>query len=197
MDDPRLLETTIASEHIHTGRYLTVRVDTIRDADGVEHTRDVIEHPGAVAILAIDRSVVLMVHQYRVPTGRVLAEIPAGTLERDADGATEDPARAAIRELGEETGQAAATWRRLASFYTAPGFASEHMHLYLATDLTPIADYAGPDPDERLSLERVPWREAVRRAVSDELEDAKSIVALLWLDRLVSSGALPDLASAP
>ena len=90
MDDARLIETTIASRVVHTGRYLTVRVDTIRDADGGEHTRDVIDHPGAVAILPLDRASVLMVHQYRTPAGRVLLEIPAGTLERAPDGSVED-----------------------------------------------------------------------------------------------------------
>ncbi len=188
MDDPRLLETTIASRVIHTGRYLTVRVDTIRDADGGEHTRDIVDHPGAVAILALDGGDVLMVHQYRTPTGLVLREIPAGTLERFADRTVEDPAIAGPRELGEETGYSAATWRLLGSFYTAPGFASEYMHLYLATDLSPIDGYTGPDVDERLSLERVPWREAVELAISGGLQDAKSIVALLWLDRLVARG---------
>ena len=78
MDDPRLLETTIGSRVIHTGRYLTVRVDTIRDADGVEHTRDIVEHPGAVAILALDQGEVLMVLQYRTPTGLVLMRDPGG-----------------------------------------------------------------------------------------------------------------------
>ena len=190
MDDPRLIETTIASRVILTGRYLTVRVDTIRDADGGEHTREVVDHPGAVAILALHQGSVLMIHQYRTPTGRVLLEIPAGTLERDEDGATEDPMSAAPRELGEETGHAAATWRHLASFYTAPGFTNEYMHLYLATDLSPIEDYAGPDVDERLSLERIPWRDAVGRALRGELADAKSLLALLWLERLVASGEL-------
>src|SRR3954452_25090223 len=94
MDDPRLLETTIGSRVIHTGRYLTERVDTIQDADGGVHTRDIVEHPGAVAILALDQGRVLMVHQYRTPAGLVLLEIPAGTLERDAAGSTEDPALA-------------------------------------------------------------------------------------------------------
>ncbi len=104
MDDARLIETTIASRVVHTGRYLTVRVDTIRDADGGEHTRDVIDHPGAVAILPLDGASVLMVHQYRTPAGRVLLEIPAGTLERAPDGSVEDPVTAGPRELGEETG---------------------------------------------------------------------------------------------
>ncbi len=190
MDDPRLLETTIGSRVIHTGRYLTVRVDTVQDADGGVHTRDIVEHPGAVAILALDAGCVLMVHQYRTPAGLVLLEIPAGTLERETAGTTEDPALASVRELGEETGYSAAAWRLLCSFWTAPGFVSEYMYLYLATDLSPIEGYAGPDVDERLSLERVPWRDAVGRALRGELRDAKSILALLWLDRMVTTGEL-------
>jgi ADP-ribose pyrophosphatase len=187
MDDQRLLETTVSSRLIHTGRYLTVREDTVRDADGHEHLRDVVGHPGAVAIVAIQDGHVLMVRQYRSPAGRVLSEIPAGTLERGPDGTTEDPALAAARELGEETGYAAASWRHLAAFYTAPGFAEEYMHLFLATDLTPIDGHV-PDADERLELERVPWRDAVRWATDGTIADAKSIVGLLWLDRLVAAG---------
>lgn len=187
MDDQQLLETTVASQHIHTGRYLTVRVDTLRDADGREHRRDIVGHPGAVAIVAVQGGRVLMVHQYRAPARRVLLEIPAGTLERGPDGTTEDPAGAAARELGEEAGVSAATWRHLGAFYTAPGFAEEHMHLYLATDLSPIEGHV-PDEDERLRLELVPWRDAVRWATDGTLEDAKSLIGLMWLDRLVAAG---------
>ena len=82
------------------------------------------------------------------------------------------------------------TWRHLGSFYTAPGFTNEYMHLYLATDLSPIEGYTGPDVDERLSLERVPWRDAVGRALRGELADAKSLLALLWLERMVAHGEL-------
>ncbi|MEZ4597880.1 MAG: NUDIX hydrolase [Chloroflexota bacterium] len=187
MDDEQLAETTIASRPIHTGRYLTVRVDTVVDGDGREHTRDIVGHPGAVAIVAIQDGQVLMVHQYRTPAARVLVEIPAGTLERGPDRSTEDPALAAARELGEETGHAAATWRHLGAFYTAPGFAEERMHLFLATDLAPIEGHV-PDEDERLWVERVPWHDAVRRATDGTLEDAKSIVGILWVDRLVTAG---------
>lgn len=189
MDDDRLRETTVASRLVHTGRYLTVRVDTVRDADGRDHTRDIVGHPGAVAVVAVQDGHVLMVHQYRAPAGRVLLEIPAGTLERAADGTTEDPRRAASRELGEETGVAAATWRHLAAFYTAPGFAEEYMHLYLATSLSPIEGHV-PDEDERLRVERVPWRDAVRWATDGTLEDAKSLIGLMWLDRLAAAGEL-------
>jgi len=187
MDDEQLVETTIASRPIHTGRYLSVRVDTVLDADGREHTRDIIEHPGAVAVVAILDGRVLMVHQYRSPAGRVLVEIPAGTLERGPGGATEDPALAAARELGEETGCAAGSWRHLGAFYTAPGFAQEYMHLYLATDVTPIAGHV-PDEDERLRVERVPWQVAVGWATDGTLEDAKSLVGMMWLERLIDAG---------
>lgn len=189
MDDQRLVETTVSSHLIHTGLYLSVRVDTMRDADGHEHLRDVVGHPGAVAIVAVKDGHVLMVHQYRTPAARVLLEIPAGTLERDAHGVTEEPALAAARELGEETGFEASTWRHLAGFWTAPGFAEEHMHLYLATGLTAIEGHM-PDADERLRLEAVPWRTAVRWATDGTLADAKTLLGLLWLDRLMAAGEL-------
>lgn len=188
MQDERLLETTIDRQVIYTGRYLTFHVDTIQDARGLRHSRELVDHPGAVAVLALDGGELLMVRQYRTPVGRVLMEVPAGTLDRAADGSLEDPALAAPRELGEETGYTAASWRRLGSFYTAPGFASEQMHLFLATDLSPIPGYQGPETDERIDLRRLPWEDAVRATESGEVEDAKSIVALLWLDRLVRRG---------
>jgi ADP-ribose pyrophosphatase len=148
----------------------------------------VVIHPGAVAIVAIDPDdKVLFVRQFRTPAQRVLLEIPAGTLDIDeATGATEDPDLASRRELEEETGYRAASWRRLASFYTAPGFASELMHLYLATDLSPAHpdERLGPDEDEHLRLERMPVADAVAAVERGEFLDAKSILGLLWLDRL-------------
>jgi ADP-ribose pyrophosphatase len=187
MDDEQLVETTIASRLIHTGRYLSLRVDTVLDAEGREHTRDIVGHPGAVAVLALHDGHVLMVHQYRSPAGQVLVEIPAGTLERGPDGTAEDPERAAVRELAEETGCAAASWRHLGAFYTAPGFAEEYMHLYLATDVSPITGHV-PDEDERLRVERVPWRDALRWTSDGTLQDAKSLVGLMWLERLIAAG---------
>jgi len=128
---------------------------------------------------------VLLVRQYRVAVGEALLEIPAGTLDVGDDGSIEDPALAASRELEEETGMRAGTWRRIASFYTAPGFASELMHLYLATDLRPAdGERLTPDEDEHLLLERLPWREAVAAAERGELRDGKTILGLLWLARL-------------
>ena len=131
----------------------------------------------------------LLVRQFRVATGDVLLEIPAGGLEVDrASGTVEDPDRAARRELLEETGHEASAWRRLASFWTAPGFATELMHLYLATGLTAVRDRIGEDDDERLELVRLPFEEALARADSGEIHDAKSLVALYRLARLRAAG---------
>ena len=145
-------------------------------------------HPGAVAILAVDPDGdVLLVRQFRSPAGQVLLEVPAGTLDPGPAGGTEDPEGAARRELEEETGYRAGSWRLLARFFTAPGFTTEEMFLYLAEDLRPAdGDRLGPDEDERLHLVRMPWRDAVRTAERGEIANAKSIVALFWLDRLRS-----------
>jgi ADP-ribose pyrophosphatase len=127
------------------------------------------------------------VRQWRHPANGALLEIPAGTLDvvDEATGAVEDPALAAPRELEEETGMRAGAWRHLSSFWTAPGFATELMHLYLAMDLSPArGDRRGPDEDERLHLEAVPWRDAVAMADRGEIQDAKSLVGLFWLARL-------------
>jgi ADP-ribose pyrophosphatase len=189
--DAGLEERVVGSRVLHKGRYLEFRVDTIERADGSRAERDIVGHPGAVAILAIDEADrVLLVRQYRLPVGGVLLEIPAGTLDVDPEtGAVEDPDQAARRELEEETGHRAGTWRRLASFWTAPGFASELMHLYLATDLRSAhEDRLGPDEDERLELERRPIADAIAAVEAGEIADAKSLVGLLWLDRLRRHG---------
>ncbi len=185
--DERLVESSV----VHRGRVLEFRVDTVERADGRRARREVAGHPGAVAIVALDpEERVLLVRQYRHPAGRVLLEIPAGTLDRDAaTGAPEDPDDAARRELEEETGCRAGRWERLVDFWTAPGFATERMFLYLATDLAPAGDgRLGPDEDEALELVRLPWREAVAAAERGEIGDAKSLVGLLWLARRMEAG---------
>jgi ADP-ribose pyrophosphatase len=184
-----LREDLIESRVLHRGRYLTFRVDTIRRPDGTVATRDVCGHPGAVAILPLGADGrLLLVRQWRHPADTALLEIPAGTLDvvDEATGAVEDPGLAARRELEEETGMRAGSWRHLTSFWTAPGFATELMHLYLATDLSPAHhdDRLGPDEDERLQLEQVPWQEAVAMAERGDIRDAKSLVGLFWLARL-------------
>ncbi len=188
-DDP-LEEHVVATDLVHRGRYLEVRVDTIARADGSTGTRDVVGHPGAIAVLALDdHERLLLIRQWRIPTGGAILEIPAGTLDIH-DGVTEDPDLAARRELEEETGYRASTWRKLASFWTAPGFATELMHLYLATGLAGAAEDGrlGPDEDERLELSHVPLDEAVDLVERGEIRDAKTILGILWLDRLGRTG---------
>ncbi|HEX7948794.1 MAG TPA: NUDIX hydrolase [Candidatus Limnocylindrales bacterium] len=138
-----------------------------------------------MAILAVDdEDRVLLVRQWRSAAGQALLEIPAGTLDVADDGSIEDPDLAARRELEEETGMRAGSWQLVAQFYTAPGFTSELMRLYLATDLR-LADghRLGPDDDEHLLLERMPWRDALAAADRGDIADAKSLVGLFWLAR--------------
>jgi len=185
-NDDALRERLISSEVLRKSRVLEFRIDTVEAPDGHRSTRDIAAHPGGVAMVAIDPDGnVLLVRQWRHAVGRALLEIPAGTLDREADGTVEAHLGAAKRELEEETGYRAGSWRYLAGFYTAPGFTSELMHLYLAEDLTPAHEgRLGPDDDERLELERLPLAEAVAMAERGELADAKSLVGLLLVGRL-------------
>lgn len=190
MTDDHLRETSVEQRVLHRGRFINFRIDTVEDPQGKRHTREVVEHPGAVCVIPIVEGDVLLVRQWRTPVARVVLELPAGTLDLLPGGGTEDPDEAAPRELAEETGHRAASWRKLGRFWTAPGFTEEEMHLYLATELVPLSDYRGPDEDEYLDLVRIPWREAVALADDGEIEDAKTLVGLFWLARLASAGEL-------
>jgi ADP-ribose pyrophosphatase len=184
-DDP-LRETLVSSEVLRRSRILEFRIDTVEAADGHRSTRDIAGHPGAVCVVAIDREDrVLLVRQWRHATGGPLLEIPAGTLDRHDDGSIEEHAGAAARELEEETGTRASSWQYLGSFYTAPGFTSELIHLYLATDLATAGEgRLGPDEGERLELYPIPFPDALAMAERGEIRDAKSLVGLLRVARL-------------
>lgn len=190
-DDP-LRERLVSSEVLRQSRILEFRIDTIESADGHRSTRDIASHPGGVCVVAIDPDDrVLLVRQWRHAAGRALLEIPAGTLDREPDGSIEEHAGAAARELEEETGSRAGKWRYLGAFYTAPGFTSELMHLYLATDLQAV--HVGglqPDEDERLELKPLPFDEAVAMVDRGEIPDAKTIAGLLLVARLRKRGAI-------
>ncbi len=195
--DDELIERLIGREVLHSSNYVTFVRDTIESADGKRHTREVVDHPGAVTVMAVrDDGSVLLVRQYRHPAGEILLELPAGTLDRQPDGSIEDPFAAAQRELMEETGHRAANWRKLAEFWTAPGFATELMHLYLATELSADPDYDGPEEDERLQLVVMPFAELVTRAERGELRDAKTLVGVYAAADLARAGELPALAAA-
>jgi ADP-ribose pyrophosphatase len=162
---------------VHQGRKIQVFVETTAAADGTVVTRDIVEHPGAVAILPlVDPGHVCLLRNCRPNVGETLVEIPAGTLNP-----AEPPDRAAIRELAEETGYRAGKWRKLCAFYPSPGVLSEQTHLFLATELTP-----GPmhlEKDEDLEPEVVAWSQALTWALDGTIRDAKTLVAVLLWDR--------------
>jgi ADP-ribose pyrophosphatase len=160
---------------LYRGRKIQVAVDTTVGRDGQPLERDIILHPGAVAILPwVDAEHICLVRNERPNVGETLLEIPAGTLE-----VGEAPEAAAVRELAEETGYRAGRWRKLAEFYPSPGVLSERTHLFLAEDLTPGATHL--EADENLKPEVVSWREVLVWALDGTIRDAKTLVAiLLW-----------------
>ena len=169
-----LTERKLSREDIFHGRIVRVHVDTVELPDGGTASREVVDHPGGVAVLALDgENNVLTVTQYRYPFGRTLLEIPAGKL----DHAGEDPYEAGLRELKEETGAVPGVYKSLGRILPSPGCYGEILHLYLAQDLRMEAQHL--DEDEFLRVERVPFGEMVRRCLSGEIEDAKTVAAVL------------------
>ena len=163
----------IEQRSIFTGRIFEARVDTVLMPDGSQLTREVVDHPGAVAIVPInDNSEVILVRQYRYPAGQRLLEIPAGTLEPD-----ESPDATAQRELQEEIGFASRNLRALGGFFASPGFCTEFIYLYLARDLVP-SKLEGDD-DEDINVETIPFSRVDQLIRHGEIQDGKSIAALL------------------
>jgi ADP-ribose pyrophosphatase len=167
-------ERVLRSERVFDGRLLKLRVDRVALPSGHETTREVVEHPGAVGILAWDGERVAMVRQWRHAAGQALLEIPAGTLDPG-----EEPLATARRELAEECALSAASWVAGPSFYTAPGFCTERLSLFLATELTEDSVQA-PD-DEDLELSWLTLADALAAIERGDVVDAKSIAGLLWL----------------
>jgi ADP-ribose pyrophosphatase len=179
--------TLIGSEHVYTGRIVSLDVDTVRFPNGVVGTLEMLRHPGAAAVVpflddpASDDPRVLLIHQFRHATGGMLWEIPAG--RRDGDEAPEETAR---RELGEETGYSCRTLRRLTRIWTTPGFTNETIDLFLATDLTP--GETRHEADEILEIHPIRWS-AVRGMIREgEITDGKTLSALLYVASEVRGG---------
>ena len=163
----------LKTETVYPGRAFTIRRDTLRLPDGRETKFDIVEHVGSVIIIPLDdRGNLLFVRQYRHAAGLDLLELPAGTLDKG-----EAPEACAHREIREETGMAAGHMEHLGGFYLAPGYSTEFMHVYLATDLH--SDPLEADADEFLTVEKVPIEQALEMAHGGVLADAKSLAALL------------------
>ncbi len=163
----------IEQETVFSGKIIETRVDTLLMADGRRITREVVLHPGAVAIVPIDDDGnVLLVSQYRHAAGKSLLEIPAGTLE-----AGESPDDTAQRELQEEIGFASMNLRALGGVYTAPGFCNEFMYLYIARDL--VRSRLPADEDEDIEVHQIPISNIDKLIRLGEIQDAKTIAGLL------------------
>lgn len=161
-------------------RFKVVR--EFQKTSGGSRPREIVRHPGAVVVLPLlDDGRVCLIRNYRISVNQTLIELPAGTLEPG-----EEPRQNAERELMEETGYRAAKFQKLHAFYLSPGILDERMHLFLATGLTEgeTAREAGEEIDNLV----VPWDEAIQMAVDGRIQDAKSIVGLMLVDRLIKYG---------
>ncbi|NLV71640.1 MAG: NUDIX hydrolase [Actinobacteria bacterium] len=167
----------VSSRTIYTGKIVTLQVDEIALPQGRTATREIVRHPGAVVMAALDSAdQIYLVRQYRHAIGRHLLELPAGGLEPD-----EEPLLAAKRELREEVGLVADEWVFLGMFFSTPGFVNERLYAYLARSLTQVPQ--DPDDDENLSVVRLPLTSLLEHL--ERVPDAKSMATLLLVDRFI------------
>jgi len=162
---------TLATETIYKGKIFDINIDSIREGD-VEYKREIVVHKGSCVVIPVfDDGTVALVRQYRHAAGKYLLEICAGTLNAD-----EDPELGARRELEEEVGVTAGKIEKLCEFYVSPGFLTEKMHLYLATELTKTQQML--EDDEILTVERFTLPHALEMVRTGRIEDAKTIIGL-------------------
>ena len=166
-------EATVASQRVYEGRLINLHVDTVRLENGRLTKREIVEHPGAVAVVALDEDAnVILVRQFRKPTEKKLLEIPAGTLE-----AGEEPIACARRELKEETGYRAERMEPIGGFFSSPGFCTEYIHVYLATGLK--KGHSALEDDEAIEIIKIPSSDIPSMVSQGKICDGKSIVGLL------------------
>ena len=163
---------------IHQGRVFQVVTENVTLSNGVTVDMDLVNHPGAAAIVPLsENNQVILLRQYRHAVGGYLWEIPAGTLNQG-----EDPLTCARRELAEETGFDAKSWRKLGELIPVPGYSNERIHLYLARDLEKAK--SDPDADEILEVHSVVWEDAMNMILDGRIQDAKTISSMLMADRI-------------
>jgi ADP-ribose pyrophosphatase len=173
----KLEEKTLTSEEIFSGKVISLHLQEVELPNGKHSKREIIKHPGAVAILAVtDNNKIVMVEQFRKALERTIVEIPAGKLEKG-----EDPAACARRELEEETDYVCESLELITSFYSSPGFADEIVHVFLARGLAKKENSAGLDEDEFVNLEELTLDEALQYVKEQKIYDAKTIFAVQYL----------------
>lgn len=178
--DAGLTEKTLSEEYLYKGKILCLRRDRAQLPNGRVASREVVEHPGGVGVLALDdQNNVFLVRQFRYPYGEILTEIPAGKLTPG-----EDPLEAGKRELREETGLTADEYISLGKLYPSPGYTDEVIHLYLARSLH--FGEQQPDDDEFLRVVKLPFAQAVQRVLSGALPDSKTQAAVLKAEHLLA-----------
>ncbi|GAA4437795.1 NUDIX domain-containing protein [Actinokineospora soli] len=193
MSDRHVFEV-VSTRDVHVGRILALRVDEVRMPDGSVHSREVVEHLGAVAVAAVDeQGRVVLVHQYRHPLGRRLWELPAGLIDHDG----EDPLGTAQRELVEEAGVEARDWSVLVEVAASPGFTDEVLRVYLATGLTETDRVHMGEEEADLEVHRVPLAEAVRMTMAGEIVNAAAVAGILAAHAALSGAAPTRPADAP
>ncbi|MUL85351.1 MULTISPECIES: NUDIX hydrolase [unclassified Mycolicibacterium] len=184
---------TLASETVYVGKIFALRTDEVSMPGGGSARREVVEHYGAVAVVALDedRNVVL-VYQYRHPLGRRLWELPAGLLDLGG----EPPEVTAARELKEEVGLAAAQWRVLVDLDSTPGFSDESVRVFLATGLTDVGRPEAEHEEADLMVERVQLDEAVRRVFSGDIVNSIAVAGILAAHAMPDGDALRPVEAA-
>jgi ADP-ribose pyrophosphatase len=172
-------EKTVSEKHIYSGNIIDVELYTVTLPDGRQATRDIVKHPGASAVIALNENDELyMVRQYRKPIEAVSLEIPAGKLDEG-----EDPIICAERELKEETGLTAKSIKHLISIHSTPGFSDEILHLYVATGLSEGESCS--DEDEFIDSEKYHVSELLQMVMRGEITDAKSIIGIMLADKII------------
>ncbi|MBB6455317.1 ADP-ribose pyrophosphatase [Salirhabdus euzebyi] len=170
-------EKTVKSQTIFKGKVITLVHEDVELPNGKQSKREVVKHPGAVAVIPITKEKkIMLVEQYRKPLERSIVEIPAGKLEPG-----EAPEVTALRELEEETGYTTEKLSYVTAFYTSPGFADEIIHIYLAEDLKKVESPLTPDEDEFVDIMECSLEEAEKMVAEKKIYDAKTAYAILYL----------------